>query len=1075
MDQRTHHCFVSTFDATTGQIYTDQTGRFLTASVHGNNYIMVLYDYDSNGIFVQPFARRTAHCILDAYKRLHDRLCRAGLRPRLQRLDNECSQMLKDYMHEQGVDYQLVPPHVHRRNAAERAIRTFKNHFIAGLCSVDPNFPLYLWDELLPQAEITLNLLRSSRINPKLSAWAQVHGIFDFNRTPLGPPGTKLLIHEKPAVRKSWSPHGVEAWYVGPALDSYRCFRAFIPATGAFRLCDTLTWFPHHVTLPQSSTTDLIAASLRDIVAALQNPSPATPLAPLTDSQSRALRDAVTIIQNVSPQPSLPNDEPATTLDTTPQLTDVTPPPTDVPTDPLPGPQPTLIADDEEDDVHDPAPTPHPAPTTDPAPALRVPPLASPSPSAPALRVPPATTPNTSYEQATTKRRRPAKTSKPARRGTQRQSARTRRPNRKYAQAATPPTLASPSTWDPILFQALHGTAINPDTGRVAEYHELAASSDGHHWQESNMLEIGRLFQGLGPDSSVPDGTNTCFFIKPHQVPKNKKPTYVRVVCADRPEKTPTRRVRWTLGGDRIDYPGNKSTKTADLSTAKLLFNSVLSRKGRRFMTMDLKDFYLMCALLEYEYIRIPLGLIPDAIRELYHLDDSYVTDNGYIYAEVRRGMYGLPQAGKLANDELTAFLAPHGYRPCPITPGLWKHDHSTTMFTLVVDDFGVRYDKRADAEALEQLLLQRYKVSTDWTGSRYVGLDLQWDYDNGTLDISMPEYVQRALQRFAHPKPTRSEYAPHDYAAPVYGSRQQYETMDDTPFLDAHDKKRVQEVVGTFLFYARAVDCTMLTALGTIASKQANPTQATMEAVTRLLNYCATNPDAIVRFHASDMQLYVESDASYLSESKARSRGAGYMYLSSRPDDPAKPPTTQPPLNGPVAIPCNILREVVSSASEAELAALFHNGIEAAALRIALEELGHPQAPIPMVTDNKVASGIANDLVKQRRSKAMDMRFYWIRDRVRQGHYLIYWDKSDSNRADYFTKHHPPKHHRRVRFQFLHDPTTPTKNYYECLSPEPPSDALSCEGVLKSKPALRAQGRFSVTRQEHTNGKVRQ
>jgi hypothetical protein len=84
----------------------------------------------------------------------------SGLKPHLQRLDNEASLALRNYLTKQGIDYQLGPPHIHRRKNAERSIQMFKNHFIAGLCSVDPNFPLKLWDKLLPQATLTLNLLR---------------------------------------------------------------------------------------------------------------------------------------------------------------------------------------------------------------------------------------------------------------------------------------------------------------------------------------------------------------------------------------------------------------------------------------------------------------------------------------------------------------------------------------------------------------------------------------------------------------------------------------------------------------------------------------------------------------------------------------------------------------------------------------------------------------------------------------------------------------------------------------------------------------------------------------------------
>jgi hypothetical protein len=278
-------------------------------SSNGNNYLLILYDYDSNHIFAQPFKNRTAKCLLTAYQVLHTRLCKAGLKPQLQRLDNQCSELLKTFMHKQDIDFQLVPPGIHRRNAAERGICTFKNHFIAGLCSVDKEFPIHLWDRLLPQAEITLNLLHGSRINPKLSAWVQVHGTFDYNRTPLGPPGCRVLAHEKPEKRTTWSPHGLDGWYVGPALDSYRCYKIWIWETRSICTCDTVTWFPTKVTIPPSSSTDLILASLQDIADALKNPAPRSPLAPRTNAQATALQTLVDVLTN-----QLNNDEPVPTV-----------------------------------------------------------------------------------------------------------------------------------------------------------------------------------------------------------------------------------------------------------------------------------------------------------------------------------------------------------------------------------------------------------------------------------------------------------------------------------------------------------------------------------------------------------------------------------------------------------------------------------------------------------------------------------------------------------------------------------------------------------------------------------------
>ena len=199
-------------------------------------------------------------------------------------------------------------------------------------------------------------------------------------------------------------------------------------------------------------------------------------------------------------------------------------------------------------------------------------------------------------------------------------------------------------------------------------------------------------------------------------MPQGRTATYVRAVCADRPEKTNPRRFNLTLGGDHINYPGNTSTKTADITTVKTFFNSVISTPDARFMTGDLKDFYLGTPLNRYKYIRIPMKLIPQYIIDLYNLEAIAV--NGFVWAEVRRGMYGLPQAGILANKLLQNKLAPHGYRPVPITPGLWKHDTRDLWFTLVVDDFGVKYTKRDDAEHLMATLQAvGYKVSQDWNG----------------------------------------------------------------------------------------------------------------------------------------------------------------------------------------------------------------------------------------------------------------------------------------------------------------------------------------------------------------------
>ena len=187
---------------------------------------------------------------------------------------------------------------------------------------------------------------------------------------------------------------------------------------------------------------------------------------------------------------------------------------------------------------------------------------------------------------------------------------------------------------------------------------------------------------------------------------------------------------------------------------------------------------------------------------------------------------------------------------------------------------------------------------------------------------------------------------------------------------------------MGVLLYYGRAVDSTILVALGTLAAAQAQGTQATAEACTHLLNYCATHPDAVIHYTASDMVLHVHSDASYLFEPKARSQVSGLHYLSSRPCDPQQPPSPipndpPPPLNCAILVVSNIMKQVLASASEAETGGLFYNGQEATIIRTTLLEMGYPQPPTPLQTDNMTAAGIVNRTVKQRRSKAINMRLY--------------------------------------------------------------------------------------------------
>jgi hypothetical protein len=299
-----------------GQLYTKLTGKFPVRSSKGNSYVMVCYVYDCNYVKVIPVNYRSASEWVKAYDTIHQELTVKGFKPKLQTLDNEASTALKIFFSANDVDYQLVPPHCHRRNAAERAIRTFKEHFVAGLSSVDPTFPLHLWDRLLPQAEITLNLLRTSRLHPQLSAAAHFHGLVNYNKTAFAPPGCNIIAHEKPGKRRTWAPHGQHGYYLLPAMHHYRCQNVYISTTASERIVDTLEFFPHNYQMLQLSSTERLIKAAKDMTDALQNPHPEVPFACVGDDTISALAELAAIFKlklRQTPPPTPPAAPPRVT------------------------------------------------------------------------------------------------------------------------------------------------------------------------------------------------------------------------------------------------------------------------------------------------------------------------------------------------------------------------------------------------------------------------------------------------------------------------------------------------------------------------------------------------------------------------------------------------------------------------------------------------------------------------------------------------------------------------------------------------------------------------------------------
>jgi hypothetical protein len=240
-----HNIHVSMIDTAT--IHQDLSGKFPTKSRLSNNYISIMYNLDTNYILAIPQKTRSATDYINTYQKGLDFWESKGITPTFLRIDNEISSELVQFLSDRPVpiNIELVSPGIHRASIAERAMRTWKNHFISMLATTDNNFPSYLWEDLIPLAELTLNLMRQSTIGNDRSAWQMLHNKnYDFRAHPIAPPGIKVISHNKPDNRGTWAEHGIEGYYIGPALLNYRCHIIYVPSTKSNRVSDTIGWLP---------------------------------------------------------------------------------------------------------------------------------------------------------------------------------------------------------------------------------------------------------------------------------------------------------------------------------------------------------------------------------------------------------------------------------------------------------------------------------------------------------------------------------------------------------------------------------------------------------------------------------------------------------------------------------------------------------------------------------------------------------------------------------------------------------------------------------------------------------------
>ena len=1098
--------------------HSDATGKFPAKSRRGNRYILV--SVYRHYIHMEPFASRSAEDYTDAYRRTLTFFAHFGPTPKIIRLDNEISATLITFFKDEAkAEYEHVPVNNHRANKAERSIRTAKNHLISGLVGTHPDFPASEWDELLPQAEITLNQLRPWAGDHSISAYRGLYGNdYDHESHPMGPAGCEVLAFESPLTRASWDVHGVRAFYLRPALDHYRNYWVYVPSTRKLRSTDTLHWFPEKVIMPGASLGDRLLLAITDLEKSLSNISGHRDMEenykPTFNRHALMAISALKILRDLYVQPSQEQ------LDSQVQIQRVglpIPGDNNIIVQPLPVQNPhvvtslPILSNRRPDEIQPVLPIQRVIIRNNVIPELTQPietrPIIQnhvstfssmpntiltsstnttvPQPASSQLSGP--SMPNTiltSFTNTTVPQPASSQLSGPdsagsfhrnttildtslmdeQRRGqlstSDAQQQKLSRNARKIAREKTQDLLFANSSLPSVAYivneypvkneyteessrsfddiQEVHGANLSLALSSVSQRnssdhpppHMLNLSVDGsnltfnkaimdENWDRNihfSIADANEFDKYLGQ-------TKTMHAIHTQDIAPDRRKdiTYYSKQIKEKINENEeySARVRGVAGGDRIIYPGDVSQTVAVMSTVKIFLNSVVSEDAD-FMTIDIKDFYIGTPMERPEYIRIPAKCIPPSIMAKYNLS-QYVDRNGNIIFEINKTLWGLPQAGRLSKNRLCKHLASHGYHECKNTSGLFRHETLPIAFTLVVDDFGVKFpkDQRNIAQHLIDSLTQNgmYNIRISWEGRKYLGYTIEYDKAKREMVLSMPDYIPKVMARFCVDGIPSPQKSPAIYIPPNFGKKgPQLTYIDESEQVSPEKAKYIQQVVVALLYYAIAVDNTILPSVTSISSAQANPTSAVFKALQHLLGYVALNPDNKLVFRASDMILHVQSDGSHLSETKSRSRAGGIFYLGDS-NNPTR-------INGLVDVMSSIIPVVTAAASETEYGSVFMNGRKAQPLQLTLADLGYKQSKTVILCDNSCAVGLAQDTIKAKHSKAIAMRFHWVRDRVKQGQFKVIWREGQHNLADFFTKPLPIHEFQKLRHFFVRVPT---------------------------------------------------
>ena len=536
-------------------------------------------------------------------------------------------------------------------------------------------------------------------------------------------------------------------------------------------------------------------------------------------------------------------------------------------------------------------------------------------------------------------------------------------------------------------FKAVFGAKVmDPNTGKQLNYQKAKKEKDAQEWEAACDTEFNKAIEEYGAYHFV------------EKCPEGRKMAYLRQVLET--DKEGNKRIRGTIGGDASDQVYNQhetSSRNASMTAKKLFMNSALS-EDLELVTGDAKDFFInkMNKLADPVFVRVAFNQIGPKTIAKYGLEKW--RQRGYAVLKVVLGCYGLEPSGAIAQNNLIDYARTLGYheQEVGVKHMIFRHEDPNikTAFALHTDDLQIKAKTKEDAQKLvDGLTAGGYIIKTNMDPKSYCGLGIH--YVRGkVLHLNQPGFSEKNLEKAGfHEVPL--QHTPLPYEQPTYGKHTPMTSPPDNAApLTEQQAATARSFLGGTLWQQMGTRSDFTYANSVLISELSKGTQTTWARIRHFAGYIRANPLLGVTFWPSDMTLQAYTDSDF---NAPYSRTGGFFHLG-RNDDPNF-------VNGPIMTISKLQPISTAAANEAEYVAMFMNGKTCLPIRAELDAIGYPQSTTLFKGDNRVAVGIATDTLIQRRSKYVDAKFHWFRDRCRRGDFSAIWISTADNIADMFTK----------------------------------------------------------------------